>query len=152
MKFHVAENELKQRTQRILYGLAFSLLLALLVGYQHFRYPEDYNDVLFWSVVGFVVLANLINYYRHRKYLKRAKDHSVELIDGALRFTTAGDASELTFDQVAAFRFFRSKSRPGHIQLQLTNNRGIRLEGYEDMPRLLEELRKQLPGKELGVT
>jgi hypothetical protein len=149
MKFHISDSELVQRKRRILFGLLFSLLLAALIAYQHLYYPEEYNDVLLWSVIGFVILANLVNYYRHRKYLRRAAVHHIEVLDGLLRFTTGDEVSELSLEEVAALRLFQTAGRLGHIQLRLNNGRGIRLEGYEAMDALAEALKKQLPHKEL---
>jgi len=149
MKFQLANSELELRKKRILLGLVFSIALAGIITYQHLRYPKDYNDVLFWSVVGFVVLANMFNYYRHRRYLKLAKSHSIELLDGLLRFTTGDGVSELSLQDVTSMRVFQRRKQLSHIQLQLGNGRGIRLEGYDNMPALAEGLREQLPNKEL---
>ena len=149
MKFQLANSELELRKKRILLGLVFSIALAGIITYQHLRYPKDYNDVLFWSVVGFVVLANMLNYYRHRRYLKLAKSHSIELLDGLLRFTTGDGISELSLQDVTSMRVFQRRKQLSHIQLQLGNGRGIRLEGYDNMPALAEGLREQLPNKEL---
>lgn len=149
MKFKLGHNELEQRKKRILFGLVFSIALAGIITYQHLRYPEDYNDVLFWSVVGFVVLANTVNYYRHRRYQKLANNHDIELLDGLLRFTTGDEVSELSLQDVTSIRVFLRRKQLSHIQLQLGNGRGIRLEGYDNMPALAEGLREQLPDKEL---
>ena len=149
MKFQLANSELELRKKRILLGLVFSIALAGIITYQHLRYPKDYNDVLFWSVVGFVVLANMLNYYRHRRYLKLAKSHSIELLDGLLRFTTGDGISELSLQDVTSMRVFQRRKQLSHIQLQLGNGRGIRLEGYDNMPALAEGLREQLPNKGL---
>ena len=82
MKFQVADSEFKQRNRRVIYGLLFSTLLVGIIASQHLYYPEQFNDVLLWSVVVFVVFANSINYYRHLRYIKRARQHTLELLEG----------------------------------------------------------------------
>ncbi len=150
MRFQLSNDGLEQRKKRILVGLVFSIALVGIITYQHLQYPEDYNDVLLWSVVGFVVLANLINYYRHRKHQMLAKSHTLELLDGLLRFTTEDVTSALLLRDVAAIKVFQRQKQLGHVQLKLNNGRGIRLEGYDNMEALAESLRKQLPNKELS--
>ncbi len=150
MKFQLGNSGLEQRKKRILLGLIFSMALVGIITYKHLQYPESYNDVLLWSVVGFVVLANLINYYRHRKHQVLAKSHTLELLDELLRFTTSGVTSELSLQDVTAMKIFQRKKQLQHIQLKLNNGRGIRLEGYDNMEALAESLKKQLPNKELS--
>ncbi len=65
--YKIGAQSLRQRTQNVLYGAGLSLLLLLLVGWGHLEQPQTYNDVLLWSVVGFVVLANAIGFRRHRR-------------------------------------------------------------------------------------
>lgn len=149
MEFKISKDEFEQREKRILYGFVLSVLLAGIVSYQHFNYPEDYNELLLWSVLGFVGLANLVNYYRHRKYLTKAKQHSIQVLDSVIRFKTNNEISELNLDDVAAMRVFRQKNGIGHIQLSLSNGRGIRLEGYSKMDLLVEELKRLLPHKQM---
>ena len=149
MVFKIQPEEFAARRKRLLYGLLFSIGLAVIITYQHLHYPEEYNDVLFWSVVGFVVLGNLINYLRHRRYLKRAARHRLEFTEQALTFETGEEQSRLELTDVAAYRVFSRAGGIGHIQLQLANGRGIRLEGYENMTEMATELRRLLPGKEL---
>ena len=96
----IGPGERAKRQRNIGWGLVFSLLLAGIVAFQNFNYPEKYSDVLFWSVVGFVVLANLINYYRYRGYLRKIRDHYLEVAPGQIRFFTGGEVSALEFDQV----------------------------------------------------
>lgn len=150
MQFKINTHSFEQRRKRILYGLVFSALLAALIGHQHFYYPEDYNDALFWSVIGFIGLANAVGYYRHRKYLGRAKSHSIELLEGSIRFTTGDQVSKLDLQDVAAIRVFKLDNGIGHIQLQLRNGRGIRLEDYNGMEKISEELGRQLPDKQMA--
>jgi hypothetical protein len=148
MQFHIAKAELIQRRRRIQYGLVFSTLLAALIGYQHQQAPQDYNDVLFWSVMGFLLAANLINYFRHRRYLAKARIHHIELLDEQIAFVTGEESSRLPLADIAAMRSFHRREKLAHIQLKLRNGRGIRLEGYEQMDQLEEALQQRLPGRQ----
>lgn len=143
--FTIGEDGLQARGRNILYGAGLSLLLALLVAWGHMSYPETYNDVLLWSVIGFVVLANLVNYVRHRRYLRLARDHRLEVCQGRIRFSAAGDVSELDVKDIAAVNLYRGKKGMRHIQIRLKNNRGIRLEGYRDMEGLAAAVTDQVP-------
>jgi len=143
--FTVSEESQRKRGRNIIYGAGLSLLLALLVTWGHLRYPETYNDVLLWSVIGFVVLANLINYVRHRRYLRLARDHRVEVHPGSIRFHAAGEFSELDIKDIAAVNLYSGKKGLRHIQIRLNNNRGIRLEDYADMNGLAAALTEQVP-------
>lgn len=143
--FTISEQFLADRSRNILWGGALSLFLvgAILFGRQ--RYPETYNDVLLWSVVAFVIGANLINYLRYRRYRRLIKDHGVEVRPGRLRFRTGTDESELNLDDIALVNLFRRKGVLRHIQIRLESNRGIRLEGYGDLERMAGLLAEQLP-------
>jgi len=145
MKFTIGEAETRKRSRNVGWGLLLSLLLVGVIAYEHARNPEQYNDVLLWSVVGFVTLANVINYYRHRRYLSKAREHSLELEPGRLVFRTGGDRSELDLAQIAAVRLFHTGERMRHIQILLKNNRGIRLEGYQHLGELARLLAEQIP-------
>lgn len=145
----IGEGERDQRRRNNGLGLALSLLLVAIIVYQNHNYPAQYNDVLLWSVVGFVIAANLISYYRFRRYLKRSAGHFLELADGQLRFSTAGEVSSLELNQIAAMRVFRRGARVSHVQLLLTTNRGIRLEGYEEMEGLVAALTRRLPADKI---
>jgi hypothetical protein len=143
--FSISEESLRQRTHNVLYGAGLSLLLLLLVGWGHFEQPQTYNDVLLWSVVGFVVLANAIGYLRHRRYLHRARQHRLEIGPLRIRFRTAADLSELSMADIAAVTIHRRGPRIGHIQITRTDNRGIRLEGYDDIDGLAAALKARIP-------
>ncbi len=145
MHFTVGEAEVRKRNKNILLGAIFSLLLAGMVAFQNHRYPEQYNDVLLWSVVGFVIIANVVNYYRHRRYLRQIRDHRVEVEPGKVKFRTGGDLSELDVQDIAALSFFRKKGVLQHIQIRLRSNRGIRLEGYNDLEKLGRLISEQIP-------
>jgi hypothetical protein len=143
--FSISEVSLRRRTQNVLYGAGLSLLLVLLVGWGHFEQPQTYNDVLLWSVVGFVVLANAIGYFRHRRYLRRARQHRLEVGPRRIRFRTGADLSELSMADIAAVTIHRRGTHIGHIQIARTDNRGIRLEGYDDIDGLAAALKAQVP-------
>ena len=149
MRFLISESEKKKRTTNLLIGLVLSLILAGVIGYENARYPEQYNDVLLWSVVGFVVLANLVSGYRHWRYKRLIRDHYLELLPGKLRFVTRDQASVLELDDVAAMRIFRKRGNLQHIQLLLKSQRGVRLEGYQDLEGLARLLSEQLPPEKL---
>ncbi|MGB5736366.1 MAG: hypothetical protein WBM40_18185 [Thiohalocapsa sp.] len=143
--YKIGAQSLRQRTQNVLYGAGLSLLLLLLVGWGHLEQPQTYNDVLLWSVVGFVVLANAIGYWRHRRYLGRARQHRLEVGAGRIQFRTGDEGSELALSDVAGVTVHRRGGHIGHIQIQRTDHRGIRLEGYEDIDDLAAALKAQIP-------
>ena len=145
MDFTIGEAEVRKRKKNILLGGVFSLLLAGMVAIQNHRHPEQYNDLLLWSVVGFVIIANVVNYYRHRRYLRKIRDHRVEVEPGKVKFRTGDDLSELDVQDIAAMSFFRKKGTLQHIQLRLKSNRGIRLEGYDDLEKLGRLVAEQIP-------
>jgi len=143
--FNISAESLRRRTHNVLYGAGLSLLLLLLVGWGHFEQPQTYNDVLLWSVVGFVVLANAIGYLRHRRYLRRARQHRLEVGPRHIRFRTAAALSELSMTDIAAVTIHRRGTQIGHIQITRIDNRGIRLEGYEDIDGLAAALKARVP-------
>jgi len=143
--FTITEQFLADRSRNILWGGALSLVLVAAIAFGRYRYPETYNDVLLWSVVAFVIGANLINYLRHRRYLRLIRDHVVEVRPGKLRFLTGAEESELDLNDVALVNLFRRMGVLRHIQIRLENNRGIRLEGYGDLERLAGLLAEQVP-------
>ncbi len=145
MDFIIGETEVRKRKRNILLGGVFSLLLAGMIAVQNHRNPEQYNDLLLWSVVGFVIIANVVNYYRHRRYLRQIRDHRVEVQPGKVKFWTGGDSSSLDVNDIAAMSFFRRKGMLQHIQIRLKSNRGIRLEGYNDLEELGRLISEQIP-------
>lgn len=147
--FTISDVTLKPRVRNILWGAGLSLVLIAVITFGHVRYPETYNDVLLWSVVGFVLIANLVNVFRYRRYIRLIRDHRVELHSGQVQFWTNGEKSELALSDVAVMNLFRRRDRLRHIQLRLKNNRGIRLEGYDDMDRLATALREQIPAAQV---
>jgi hypothetical protein len=148
-RWTIGASERSQRRRNILWGLLLSLLLAGIVAYQNQHKPQQYNDILLWSVVGFVALANLINYLRYRRWLGRSAKHFLELTDERLSFSTDGEVSSLELAQITALRVFRRSGHVRHIQLLLPNNRGIRLEGYDDLEGLLRALSDRLPADKI---
>lgn len=143
--FVIGRETLGQRNRNILWGAGLSLILAAVIAVGHYRYPQTYNDVLLWSVIGFVIIANLVNFVRHLRYLRLVKTHRVEIRTGILRFWTGPDKSELNLKDVALVNLFRRRGALQHIQIRLNNNRGIRLEGYQDLERLARLLTEQVP-------
>jgi hypothetical protein len=143
--FTIDEGSLAQRKRNILLGLFFSLVLALVIALGHYRYPETYNDVLLWSVIGFVGIGNLVNWLRHRRYVRLIRDHRIEVHPGRVEFWTKGEKSVLDVGDIAALTLYRRRGTLRHIQVRLKNNRGIRLEGYRDLDRLADLLAGQIP-------
>lgn len=143
--FRIAAEGLRRRTRLMLYGVGLSLLLVLLVGWGHLRQPQTYNDVLLWSVIGFVVLANAIGAMRHRRYVRLAAQHRLEVATDVMHFYTGANMSELDPADIAAVAIHRRGGKIGHIQILRTDNRGIRLEGYGDIEGLAEAIRTLVP-------
>jgi hypothetical protein len=143
--FTISDESLRKRDRNLLWGLLFSLLLAAVIVAGHYRYPETYNDVLLWSVVGFVVIGNLVNYYRHRRYLRLIRDHRIQVHEGRIEFWTGGAKTELAMGDIAGVFLYRRGRGLGHLQIRLKSNRGIRLEGYGDLQGLADAITRQLP-------
>jgi hypothetical protein len=143
--FRIAPESIAKRKKNILLGAVFSLLLAAAVIAGNARYPQTYNDVLLWSVVGFVLIGNLVNYYRHRRYLRLIRDHRVDVYQGRVEFWTGGEKTVLRVGDIAGLFVYRSRGALRHIQVRLKNNRGIRLEGYGDAEGLARAIAGQLP-------
>ena len=147
MRFKIGEAELQKRSKYIKFGAFFAGILVIFIAYNNAHYPEKYNDVLFWSIMGFIILANLIGYYRYYRYCQMAKEHwiEVDVETERLRFYSKGNISQLKISDIAAINFYRHKGVIQHIQIKLKNNRGIRLEGYEDINVLGDLLSEQVP-------
>lgn len=143
--FKIGAQSLRRRTHNVIYGAGFSLLLALFVGWGHWRQPETYNDLLLWSVIGFLALANLVGYFRHRRYLRLARQHRLEVTADGIRFRTGDDLSQLSTGDIADVTIHRRGNAIGHIQIRRTDNRGIRLEGYDDVAGLVDALKSIVP-------
>ena len=146
-RFVVGKDEKRRRWINAGLGLLFStaMVVAVTVGQQ--QDPERYSSFLWWSVVSLLGAANLSNLVFLIRYLRLVDDHCIELVPGKLRFLSAGKWSELDLDQVTALRLFKRWGKLRHIQLVLKNNRGIRLEGYENLGGLADSLQSALPGK-----
>lgn len=145
MAFAISEQEIRKRKKNTALGAVFSLLLAGMIAVHNYQYPEKYSDVLLWSVVGFLVLANLVNYYRHLRYLRMIRDHEVEVLPGKVRFWTGGKVTELDVKKIAGMFYYRKKGELQHIQIKLKTHRGIRLEGYEKLDELGRLIADQIP-------
>ena len=145
MRFKIGKAEIQKRSKNIKIGGFFAGLMVIFIAYNNNEYPEKYNDVLYWSIMGFIILANLVGYYRYRRYLHMVKEHWIEVHPKQLQFHTKGEVSELNINDIAALHFYRRKGTLQHIQIKLKNNRGIRLEGYEDINALGDLLSEQIP-------
>ena len=145
MLYSISEASLRARKKNIVLSAVFSLVLAALVTAGHFRYPETYGDMFFWSVIIVVVVGNLVNYYRHRRYLRLVEDHRIEIDGDEVSFITGTEKSVLDTKEIVALTFYRRKGQVGHIQLKLRNNRGIRLEGYADLEQLGGAIADRIP-------
>ena len=144
-RFSIGASERSKRWRNIAWGGVLSAALVIVVLVAHERDPTTYNVTLLWSVVGFAVLANLVNLARFLRYQRLIREHYLEVAPGMLRFSTRGQVTELDLGQVAAMRLFQRKGNMQHIQLRLTNGRGIRLEGYDNLAGLAQLLRDELP-------
>lgn len=143
--FSIDPESLRARTRNVIYGAVFGLALIGLVSWGHTQQPETYNKVLLWSVVGFIVLANLIGYFRHRRYLRLARKHRIEVGRDGIRFFNASEVSTLAPADIVAVTVYRNRRGIRHIQVRRTDNRGIRLEGYRDMQGLAAALKELVP-------
>lgn len=147
MPYSISETSLLVRKKIILLSALFSLVLAGLAAAGHFRYPETCTDMFFWSVIIVVVAGNLVNYYRHRRYLRLVKDHRIEIDGDEVSFFTGAEKSVLDTGEIVALTFYRRKGQLEHIQLKLRNNRGIRLEGYAGLEQLGGAIADRIPGE-----
>ena len=150
MPYSISETSLQTRKKNIFLSVLFSLVLAAVVTAGHLKDPETYNDMFFWSVIIVVFVGNLVNYYRHRRYLRLVEDHRIEIVGDEVFFFTGTDKSILSIREIVALTFYRRKGQVEHIQLKLRNNRGIRLEGYADLEQLGGAIADRIP-KELVV-
>jgi len=145
MHFKIGKAELQKRNKNIKVGGFFAAVLVVFIAYHNNQYPAKYNDVLYWSIMGFIILANLVGYYRYRRYLNMVKEHWLEIHPNLIQFHTKGEVSELNISDIAALYLYRHKGTLQHIQIKLKNNRGIRLEGYDDINKLADLLAEQIP-------
>ena len=149
MVYSISETSLQSRKKNIFLSALFSLVLAAVITAGHFQYPETYNEMLFWSVIIVVVVGNLVNYYRYRRYLRLAGDHRIEIDGDEVSFFTGTDKSVLDTKEIVALTFYRRKGQVEHIQLKLMNNRGIRLEGYTDLEQLGGAIADRIPKEQV---
>jgi hypothetical protein len=145
MRYSISETSLQSRKKNIFLGALFSMVLVAVTTAGHFKYPETYNDMFFWSVIIAMVVGNLANYYRYRRYLRLVKDHRIEINGDEVAFFTGTDKSVLDTQDIVALTFYRRKGQVKHIQLKLKNNRGIRLEGYADLEQLGGAIADRIP-------
>ncbi|RDH82160.1 MAG: hypothetical protein DIZ78_17245 [endosymbiont of Escarpia spicata] len=149
MNYTVSETSLQIRKKNILLGAFFSLLLVAAIVTGHMQYPKTYDDVLLWSVAAFVVLGNLINYYRYNRYLRLIRDHRIEIDGDNVLFWTNGERSVLDVKEITMLTFYRRKGELQHIQLKLKSNRGIRLEGYGELEQLGRTIADRIPKEQV---
>ena len=150
MVYSISKASLQTRKNNIFLGALFSLVLVVVIAAGHYQYPETYNDMLFWSVIVAVVIGNLVNYYRYRRYLRLVEHHRIEIDGDEVSFFNGSEKSVLAVKDIVTLTFYRRKGRLEHIQLKLRNNRGIRLEGYTDLEQLGRAIADRIP-KELVV-
>jgi len=145
MRYSISEKSLQTRKKNIFSSALFSLVLLVVVTAGHVQYPETYNDMFFWSVIIALVVGNLVNYYRYRRYLRLVEDHRIEIDGDQVSFFTGTEKSVLDTKEIVALTFYRRKGQLAHIQLKLRNNRGIRLEGYADLEQLGGAIADRIP-------
>lgn len=149
MSYTIDKTSLQVRRKNILWSALFSLALIAIVSAGHRLHPETYNDMLLWSVITLMVLGNLINYYRYRRYLRLIRDHRIEIDGDNILFYTGTQKSELDVKDIAILTFYRKKGKVEHIQLKLRNNRGIRLEGYAELEQLGLAIADRIPARQV---
>lgn len=145
MKFTISQASLQMRKKNIMWSALLSLALIAITSAGHMLHPQTYNDMLLWSVVTVVILGNLINYYRHRRYLRLIRNHRIEIAGDKVMFYTGDQESVLNVKEIAMLTFYRRKGNVDHIQLKLRNNRGIRLEGYGELEQLGRAIADLIP-------
>jgi hypothetical protein len=143
--FRISPGGLHRRTRHQIAAAGLGLLLAVLIFWAHGAQPQTYNEVLLWSVVGFVLLINVVGYARHRRYRRLARRHLLRVTGSEVRFETGDRRSVLHRVDIATIRVFRKRGGIGHIQIRRTDDRGIRLEDYDDMERLAAALKPLVP-------
>ena len=143
--FRIDPEALRRRRHNLAYGAGLSLLLILIMLWANGTRPQTYNDVLLWSLVGFLVLANVVGYVRHRRYRRLVARHRLVVDGPEVRFETGDTQSVLKPTAIAAIRVYRGHRGIGHIQIVRTDNRGIRLEDYDDMQGLAAALKPLVP-------
>ncbi|MGB5304973.1 MAG: hypothetical protein WBO57_01915 [Gammaproteobacteria bacterium] len=149
MLYSISETSLQTRKKNIFLGALFSLVLAAVITAGHYQYPETYNDMFFWSVIIVVVVGNLVNYYRYRRYLRLVENHRIEIDGDEVTFFTGTEKTVLDTKEIVAMTFYRRKGQVEHIQLKLMNNRGIRLEGYTDLEQLGGSIADRMPKEQV---
>lgn len=146
--FIIGSQEVGKRNRNLLWGALLSLLLAAVITIGNYRDPVTYNNALLWSILAFLVLANLVNILRYLRYLKLIRKHRVEIEKNKIVFYTGDHTSELDMSNITIMQMYRNTNKLLHIQLRLKNNRGIRLEGYERLETMASLIAAQLqPGQ-----
>lgn len=137
-RFTIDPAQVRRGTRNTGLGLVLALVLSALA-WQSARAPgEQYNSLLFASVVLFVGLFGLYTMVAHARYVMHSRSHSLEVGPDGATFATGGDTSELPWaDVVRVERQSRMREGPS-VVLYLKNGRFIRLVGYTDQERLTE--------------
>ena len=142
--FIIGSQEVKKRNRNLFWGLLLSFLLAVVITSENYRDPITYNNTLLWSILAFLVLANLVNYVRYVRYLRLIRKHKVEIGTNKITFYTGNNKSELDISSISIMQMYRNSNSLQHIQLRLKNNRGIRLEGYDQLESMANLIADQL--------
>lgn len=146
--FLISSHEIRKRNRNLLWGVFLSLLLAALITIGNYRDPVTYSNALLWSIIAFLVLANLVNTFRYLRYRKLIRKHRVEIKNNKMVFYTGDHTSELDMSNITIMQTYSKPNKLLHIQLRLKNNRGIRLEGYDQLETMASLIAAQLqPGQ-----
>ena len=149
MLYCISETSLQTRKKNIFLSALLSLVLVAVIAAGHLQYPETYSVMFLWSVIIVVVVGNLVNFYRFRRYLRLVEDHRIEIDGDEVSFFTGTEKSVLDTKEIIALTFYRRKGQVEHIQLKLMNNRGIRLEGYTDLEQLGGAIADRIPKEQV---
>jgi len=146
--FMIGRQEIRKRNRNLLWGVLLSLLLSAVITIGNYRDPVTYSNALLWSILAFLVLANMVNIFRYLRYRKLIHKHRVEIENNKIVFYTGDDTSELDMSNITIMQLYRNPNKLLHIQLRLKNNRGIRLEGYDRLETMASLIATQLqPGQ-----
>jgi hypothetical protein len=141
MAFTITKEEVIKRRKNIFLGLLFSIGIAVLMGYMNGNDSTKYNDLLFGSIVFFLVFANIINAFRYVQWLKLITTHRIEIGENSLDFFKGEAESNLKADNMAKLCLKKKDDQLLYIIVELNIGNKIRLEGYNDMDGLLAALK-----------
>jgi hypothetical protein len=141
MAFTISRDEVVKRRKNIFLGLLFSIGISVLMGHLNGNDSTKYNDLLFGSIVFFLVFANIINAFRYVQWLKLITTHRIEPNDDALTFHKGENQSTLKADDISKLRLKIKKEKLLSITVELNIGNKILLEGYDDMDGLLAAMK-----------